>query len=184
MRSFPTPKIAKNKVQETLHFRYLKFLLIGGIFTLSLGEMIHFGLRICFQMGWFACQTRVPWILKNSPSKSPGLSSMRDRHLEHMTCDVFLGKSPFLLGVRIFVDRCFSFQAYCCCWIYPYQPRMLPRSLKHVNHVIMVVTSQHPGWRGEPNQHNWKSSSYQTLDIQWEIFGHFKTSISSCRVFI
>ncbi len=32
----PTPKIAVNKVQETLHFRYLKFLVI-----LLMAEVLH-----------------------------------------------------------------------------------------------------------------------------------------------
>ena len=135
--------------------------------------MIQFDLRICFQMGWFARQTRVPWILngllggvlfwfmpsrKNGPSKSPGLSSMIDRHLEHMTCDVFLGrfvgKVSLLLGVRILcLDWCFSFQAYCC-WIYPYQPRMLARwnferfRLGFMSSFSGVEVNSHPGWMG------------------------------------
>ena len=35
--SLPTPKIAENTVQETLHFRYLRFLVIGTLPKHSMG---------------------------------------------------------------------------------------------------------------------------------------------------
>ena len=35
----PTPKIAENKVQETLHFRYLKFLVKVGLFPFQIAEL-------------------------------------------------------------------------------------------------------------------------------------------------
>ena len=174
--------------------------------------MIQFDLRICFQMGWLHAKPESHgswmdywegWLFcfmpsrKNGPSKSPGLSSMIDRHLEHMTCDVFLGrfvgKVSLLLGVRILcLDWCFSFQAYCCCWIYPYQPRMLARwnferfRLGFMSSFSGVEVNSHPGWMGWTQPPNIFKSLH--LIKNWIFNGKFgdllKTSISSCRVFI
>ena len=38
---FPTPKIAVNKVQETLHFRYLKLLVKVGLFPSRLSRFTN-----------------------------------------------------------------------------------------------------------------------------------------------
>ena len=39
----PAPKIANNKVQETLHFRYLKFLVIMAGHPKTLGKIVEVG---------------------------------------------------------------------------------------------------------------------------------------------
>ena len=51
----PNPKIAGYKVQETLHFRYLKFLVINGIVCMNISPGSRLGTmnQWCFLFGWW-----------------------------------------------------------------------------------------------------------------------------------